>query len=301
MKSNIKKILTVMAAAIIMCINMSAFATSVPQKTEVAGSQDKYMDDTQKIIDTANDKETKSDGGKQQTSPKTSEKSKATSSPKASQKATQSPKTSEKSNNKTNDGSKTTVATIAPEDEDVIENEDDVIVVDENEPQPTLNVVKNPEQINANRYLTKGGAFGMFFLTVLVSAVISFLISYRFYKMHRMDSHLAAEIRALKRDIDTKMASGVGGFSEYETKTTNSNPDYSRSGRPIRIERTEEKETEADDILYSKWETQINSSEEKTEPVSERPELRTRTERYSRARKQKSAADKIKDMFSKKK
>lgn len=306
MKRNMKKVLTVLAASIIMCMNLSVFATSVPQKTEATGSQNKYANDTQKIIDTAKDNETKNDGEQTKTSPKASEKTQATA------KTTQSPKASAKATKTPESTSKSTVSTIKPEntadnkDENNEENgEENVIVVDENEPEPTLNVIKNPEQINANRYLTKGGAFGMFLLTVLVSAIISFLISYRFYKMHRSDSHLAAEIRALKRDIDVKMAASVGGFSEYETKTENLNPSYARNGHPIRIERSEEAPKESDDVLYSKWETQINSSEEKTKPNEERAEIGSRSERYQRARKQKSKTNKIKDafgeMFSKKK
>ena len=287
MKKNIKRTLVMMIAILVASANLTAFASSVPKKTESAGASDKYSNDTQKVIETINEnKEEKKATTEATPTPKASPKATTTTTPKASPKATQ----------------KTTTQTVKPEEDDEIEKteeatEDNVIVVGEEAPEPELNVITNPESISGKRYLTKGGAFWVFILTVLVSAVLSFLISYRFYKMSRTDSHVMAEIRALKRDIDTKMSGSVGGFSEYETKTTNSNPSFAREGRPIRRNTEASSESGTSD-MYSKWERQINSTHNTTsDEPARRAERNIDRNRYSRAKKQKSAAAKIKDVF----
>lgn len=285
MKKNIKRALVMMIAVLTVSANLTAFASSVPKKTESAGASDRYSDDTQKVVQTVN--ENKEEKSKETESPKASPKATSKATPKATSKATE----------------KATAETSKPEDEedDVKKTEeateDNVIVVGEEAPEPELKVVTDTENISGKRYLTKGGAFWVFILTVLVSAVLSFLISYRFYKMTRTDSHIMAEIRALKRDIDTKMSGSVGGFSEYETRTTNSNPSYAREGRPIRRS-TEGGSSVNTSDMYSKWERQINSASGTgaDEPVR-RAERNIDRSRYSRAKKQKSAAAKIKDIF----
>lgn len=300
MKKNIKRVVMLIVTVVLMSASFEVLATSVPKKTEAAGSKDKYSSDTQKVIETVNENKTET---KKDTE---NEKKEVTETPKATQKAakaTASPKTTEKATEKatTKKTTQSTVATITPEENDEDEKvttteeaDDNVIVVGEEAPEPELNVVTKPETVANKKYQTKGGAFGMFLLTVLVSAVLSFLISYRFYKMNRMDNHVMAEIRALKRDIDTKMSGTVGGFSEYETKTTNNNPSFAREGRPVR--RTQQAGDGSD--MYAKWESQINSTPRSTQDTARRAERNTeRAARYSRARKQKSAAAKIKDVF----
>lgn len=130
-------------------------------------------------------------------------------------------------------------------------------------PEPVMNVVTSQDQLDAKKYLSKGGAVGWFIVTVLVSAMISFLISYRFYKMSRKDNHLAAEIRALKKDIDNKMQGTIGGFSEYETKITNNNPSYARRTSTVKSAVEEERDDEKAQEIYRKWENHILSSKER--------------------------------------
>lgn len=283
MKKNIKRTLVIMIAILTVSANFTAFASSVPKKTETTGASDKYSSDTQKVVQTINEnKEEKKENTQATQTPKSSPKATAITTPKATSKATEKP----------------LVETVKEEKDDVEKTEEakeDVIIVGEEAPEPELNVVTNPENITGKRYLTKGGAFWVFILTVLVSAILSFLISYRFYKITRTDSHIMAEIRALKRDIDTKMSGSVGGFSEYETKTTNSNPSYAREGRPIR-RNIETSSASSTSDMYSKWERKINSaSNTMTEEPVRRAERNIERTRYSK--KQKSAAAKIKDVF----
>ncbi len=335
MKNKIKSIILAVSAAAILCANMSVFATSVPQKTTGGQTaQQQYDEETQKIIETitggknnatATPKPTKEPVSTQKASsedetdkatatPKAT--AKATSTPKSSSKSTATPKATAKASSKATATPKataksSTIATVKPsEDDEEYENsigytddDNDVIKAGAKEivlspsPDPSINVVTNQEQLNTKRYLTKGGAFGMFLLTVLVSAIISFLISYRFYKMNRTDSRVMAEIRALKRDIDTKMTGTVGGFSEHETRTSNTNPSYARD-RAITRRTLDTASAENTQDMYAKWEGQIGNRNRTVQRTEERPlqrssEYTEKPRTRATSRKKQTAAAKI--------
>ncbi len=185
----------------------------------------------------------------------------ATATPKATTKPSSKPSASPKSTSK---------ATEAPEDDDkiVLDADDDAIVL-EPTTEPTLNIQNGSEQLENKKYLTKFGAFLWFLFTVIVSAVISFAISYRFYMMGRKDNHIAAEIRALKRDIDSKMVGTVGGFSEFDVAVSNGNRSFAKENSSIHSSVTSAEADEADSEIYKKWETKINSKPSST--VNDRP------------------------------
>lgn len=278
---------------------------------------------SKKTSKTTEKTESKSEKSTEKESEMKTEKTSEKSEEKTTEKKTTTKKTTEKAEKKSETK---TVATIKPTEksttkedskkeetkkEDTDKSDDEETKDAENEenedeekvkkasPVPTINNRKNAEQINAKKYLTKAGAFGMFLLTVLVSAIVSFLISYRFYKMKKTDNYLSSEIRALKRDIDTKMAGLVNSVSQYETKTSNSNPDYSAGDKSLGIEEQSDSEEEAVD-MYSKWERQINSrdngknnsDEQAMEDAKEynrfdrnRRDQNQRNDRYSKTRK----------------
>lgn len=112
--------------------------------------------------------------------------------------------------------------------------------------------------VSEKKYTTKGGAFGWFLLSVIVNAILSFAIGNRFYKMSKKDSHITAEIRALRRDVEEKFAANVGGFSEPEMDISNSNDDYSSSADGIKMNSavSGESQESAEDI-FRKWESQL--------------------------------------------
>jgi len=137
--------------------------------------------------------------------------------------------------------------------------------------------------VNSNRYTTKGGSFGWFVLSVIVNAIISFIIGNRFYKMGRKDKHILAEIRALKRDIDAKMQSQIGGFSEYETVIENTNKDLGDGGEKVEITKSEEdkKAEEMANEIYRKWESQIAAAKEREAQSKARATRPVRTKKNS--------------------
>ena len=115
-----------------------------------------------------------------------------------------------------------------------------------------------------------GTVFLWFLLSVIVNAIVSFWVANRFYKMARKDTHVTAEIRALRRDVEEKFVSNVGGFTEMDNEISNSNDDYSggegitipdrreeRTERTERAERTAEKPTVNDGFeedAFRQWE-----------------------------------------------
>ncbi len=184
---------------------------------------------------------------------------KATEKPSSTTKATESPKPTEKPSAKPSATPKSTdKATDASDDKIVLDAEDDAIVL-EATTEPMLNIQSGSEQFENKKYLTKFGAFLWFLFTVIVSAVISFAISYRFYMMGKKDNHLAAEIRALKRDIDSKMVGTVGGFSEYDISVTNNNKSYAKPETSIRSAEITSGASEVDSEIYKKWESKLGS------------------------------------------
>ncbi|MCC8168956.1 MAG: hypothetical protein LIO59_00980, partial [Oscillospiraceae bacterium] len=81
-----------------------------------------------------------------------------------------------------------------------------------------INVVSNTEQtsVDTKKYVSKGGMVGWLIVSIIINALISFWIGNRFHKLSQKDSHITAEIRALRRDVDEKFLQSVGGFSEQE-------------------------------------------------------------------------------------
>ena len=92
-------------------------------------------------------------------------------------------------------------------------------------------------------YVTMGGMLIWFLLAVVLNAAISFWVANRFYKMSRKDTHVTAEVRALRRDVEEKFVSNVGGFTEMENEISNNNEDYSMEGGGIKIPDRKAKET----------------------------------------------------------
>ncbi len=220
-----------------MCTANSVFA--VPVKEDGSDSE---------IQITVKDKET--------ATPKAS--AKATATTKATAKATATATATSKATAKATSKA-TSTATSKAEDEDdkiVLDSEEDALVV-ESTSEPILNIENNAQQLENKKYLTKGGAFLWFLFTVIVSAIISFAISYRFYMMGKRDNHVIAELRALKRDIDKKMVGTVNGFSEFDVSVTNNNKSYARPNSPIASGNAAEVEEKSEEI-YKKWENQIS-------------------------------------------
>ena len=336
---NLRKILAMLSVVAIVCANVGVLAEPEEDTQEKYGNSTNKIISTVNNDEDDNEGETKNETSsksskatektEKKTTVKATEKTSEKKTEKATEKTSKSTKSTEKDTEKTEKKSESkTVATIKPteksekneekketekaekkeksekdekeeaKDEEVGEKEDEK-EKDKERSAAIINNGKNAEQINAKKFLTKTGAFGMFLLTVLVSAIVSFLISYRFYKMKKTDNYLSSEIRALKRDIDSKMAGLVNNVSEYETRTDNSNPDYSDGDRSLEIEEQTDSEEEAID-MYSKWERQINSRDsEKQDSLSEdddvaeymsraernRRDVNQRNDRLSRTRK----------------
>ncbi|MBP3359427.1 MAG: hypothetical protein J6N52_01115 [Clostridia bacterium] len=251
-------------------------------------------------------------GSKETQTAKATQKSKATQTAKATQKtkATSTAKATSKTTASASSTSKASSSSSEKASEDADEKEaqtntEDVIVV-ETTPEPLLNVQNNAEQLENKKYLTKGGAFLWFLFTVLVSAIISFAISYRFFKMGRRDNHVMAELRALKRDIDTKMVGTVGGFSEYDVNMTNSNNSYAKANSSIHSGQRAEADEQNEEI-YKKWETQIQrthenqSAERPVQRTAQRPAApvsRTAERRRPVNKKKQGVGGKIKGVFN---
>lgn len=204
--------------------------------------------------------------------PKATETAKATAKP--TEKTASSKPTTKPSENPTSSPKATAKTTTKPteepdEDDKIVLDADDEALVLEPTVEPTINIQNGSEQLENKKYLTKFGAFLWFLFTVIVSAVISFAISYRFYMMGKKDNHLLSEIRALKRDIDSKMVGTVGGFSEFDVSVTNSNRSYAGSASSIHSS-AEDSNVDADSEIYKKWESKLGtaSGTQKVERVS---------------------------------
>lgn len=243
--------------------------------------------------------------------PKATEASKATVKP--SEKATVKPTSTNKATEKPSErpsAKPTATPKSTPKVDDSEENEENKIVLDagddaiviEATTEPTLNIQSGSEQLENKKYLTKFGAFLWFLFTVIVSAVISFAISYRFYMMGKKDNHLAAEVRALKRDIDSKMVGTVGGFTEYDISVNNSNKSYAKAESSIRSAEINAVASEADSEIYKKWESKLGSVSSKASDERPRsPQFQPRSSQGVRRRPvkaNKTVGGKIKSAIS---
>lgn len=127
-------------------------------------------------------------------------------------------------------------------------------------PAATMSVVAEKdrtENISNKKYVTRGAFAVWILLSMLINALFSFWVGNRFYKMSKKDTHIASEIRALRRDIDEKFVGSVGGFTEQETDIANSNEDYSYDEGGI-TQRPMSKRTAEDDEEFKKWESRLN-------------------------------------------
>lgn len=150
------------------------------------------------------------------------------------------------------------------------------IVQDSSAPVPTAvstgqqqaqtNVVQQTEASRdaEKRYASKGSLAVWIIITILLNAVISFVIGNRFYKLAKKDTHVSAELRALRRDLEEKFVSNVGGFTEMETDVANTNDNYSMNGS---IKMPERKSTdfaaESEDV-FRKWESRMSQRRAET-------------------------------------
>lgn len=189
---------------------------------------------------------------------------KATSKPKETEKATSKPKATTSATVKPTatadpSGEPLESPTIAPTD-GTTENTNPLVFSEETD----KSIVSTVDEAAAadGRYTTKGGSFGWFILSIIINAVISFIIGNRFYKMSRRDTHVLAEIRAIKKDIDAKMQYNIGGFSEYETVINNSNKSYAKDESGIKSGEEAKAEELATEI-YKKWENQVMAAKER--------------------------------------
>ena len=115
--------------------------------------------------------------------------------------------------------------------------------------------------------------FLMFALAVIINAAVSFVISNRFYGMSKKDSHLQAEIRALRRDINEKFTGSVKEIKEKAADVTNNNKNYSRDGGITYKE--EEPSAELAEIA-KRWNISVEDAAD--------PDVKLRTTRRAEAR-----------------
>ena len=116
--------------------------------------------------------------------------------------------------------------------------------------------------------------FLIFALAVIINAAVSFVIANRFYAMSKKDSHLQAEIRALRRDISEKFTGSVKEIKEKAANVTNSNGNYSRDGG---ITYKEEEPSEEISEIAKRWNIDV---EDAADPdVKIRTPRRTSTDR----------------------
>lgn len=114
------------------------------------------------------------------------------------------------------------------------------------------------QMTNGKKYTTKGGAFLWFLLSVIVNAVISFMIGNRFYNLAKKEKNVGVEIKALRRDLEEKFASNVGGFSEMETDVTNANDNYSENGSISMPERHSVDFAADSEDVFKRWDSRMN-------------------------------------------
>ena len=121
------------------------------------------------------------------------------------------------------------------------------------------------QKANEKKYTTKGGAFLWFLLSVLVNVILSFLIANRFYMLSKKEKNVGAEIKALRRDLEEKFVSNVGGFSEMETDVTNTNDNYSTNGSISMPERSSVDFSADSEDVFKRWDSRMNRRAQKQE------------------------------------
>lgn len=141
------------------------------------------------------------------------------------------------------------------------------ITQDTSKPIPTAistgenqNVIQSTEaqRMAEKKYASKGSIAFWFIFSIIINAILSFMIGNRFYKLARKETHVTSEIRALRRDLEEKFVNSVGGFTEMETDVTNSNDNYSTSGSINMPERkSTDFATESEDV-FKKWEDRMS-------------------------------------------
>lgn len=123
--------------------------------------------------------------------------------------------------------------------------------------QPSI-VTDTEKSSGGGKGISVGAMIGWLLVSIIINGALSFWIGNRFYRLSKKDSHITAEIRALRRDVEEKFLQSVGGFAEQETDITNSNEDYSMSEEGItmtRRRRAEEPTSEEEDEMFKKWES----------------------------------------------
>ncbi len=125
--------------------------------------------------------------------------------------------------------------------------------------QEQTNTVQSSEaqKVTNRKYASKGSLAVWFILSILINAVLSFMIGNRFYKLAKKESHVTPEIRALRRDLEEKFADSVGGFSEMETDVVNSNDNYSMNGSIKMPERKSTDFASDSEDVFKKWEERM--------------------------------------------
>lgn len=219
MKKSIKNILLVLCTATIMLASVTAFATSGTTSKKKSISANSTVTTTAQPTETADEETEETDV--------------------------------------TEDEGTTTTAEVAASG----------ITQDTSKPIPTAistgenqNVIQSTEaqRMAEKKYASKGSIAFWFIFSIIINAILSFMIGNRFYKLARKETHVTSEIRALRRDLEEKFVNSVGGFTEMETDVTNSNDNYSTNGS---IKMPERKSTdfasESEDV-FKKWEDRMS-------------------------------------------
>lgn len=123
-----------------------------------------------------------------------------------------------------------------------------------------------------DKYLTKGGAAFWFIFTIVLNGALSFWVGNRFYRMSKKDTHVSAEIRALRKDIDEKFAKNVGGFAEQEIDITNLNESLDMDDEGIKLS---DRSTSVTDITPEEAERFRRWEEAQSRPRTERPRVKS--------------------------
>ena len=126
---------------------------------------------------------------------------------------------------------------------------------------------------NTNTGVSFATVFLMFALAVIINAAVSFVISNRFYGMSKKDSHLQAEIRALRRDINEKFTGSVKEIKEKAATVKNNNKNYSRDGG---ITYKEEEPSEEISEIAKRWNINVEDAAD--------PDVKIRTSRRTGSR-----------------
>lgn len=133
---------------------------------------------------------------------------------------------------------------------------------------PTANTTT--ETVN-KKYLTKGAAVFWFIFTFILNAVLSFWIGNRFYRMSKKDNHLTSEIRALRRDVESKFLNNVGGFAEQEIDINNLNESLAADDglKTAKKQSVIREVSEEEEERFRQWEeAQSKSSSHRPRPKS---------------------------------